>query len=161
MSGLGGEEWGETEREAVKSVCRNVPGQAWVDTTQMTVRESLAEGRRGTPINTPSSPLPPSLPLYFSFLLSLPSSMPAFVPSVGAADRLSVIKTLHKYGRQSCGERAHVHTGGAWKTARHISAAFGIEQNSECFHLRSKRVDFYGQIDTGQDFVSLQNSPVC
>lgn len=38
-------------------------GKPRVDTAQMTVRESLAEGGRGTPLNT-SSPLPPSHPRF-------------------------------------------------------------------------------------------------
>lgn len=90
----------EQERErrggGVKSVPRNVPGQASGCTAQMTVRESLAEGSREPRSTPPALRLPPLFPLSSHSGPSL-----SLAP---AAASLSATKNITQPWRRSNGE---------------------------------------------------------
>lgn len=133
--------WGHGEREREKG--RGNERERWsqysgmclgkprVDTAQMTVRESLAEGSRGTPLNT-SSPLPPSPASSPSLSFSLPTPFPLssalslFVSSAEVPASLSAIKTLYNQGGSVMGKQAYVRLvehGKQQNPLLHISAA--------------------------------------
>lgn len=103
--------WGHGARERGEvSVQECAWASLWVDTGQMTERESLAEGSRGTPSNTSS---PVSLPfpslLSFPFCLSCPLTLSILVSSTQLAASLSAIKkTLYNQGGTVMGKQAHV-----------------------------------------------------
>lgn len=104
-------------------------GKPRVDTAQMTVRESLAEGSRGTPFNT-SSPRPPSLSLS-PVRLSCPFSQSVFVSNAQVAASLSAIKTLYNQGGTVMGKEAYVRLvehGKQQNPLLRISAAAGRVQ---------------------------------
>lgn len=111
--------WGHGARERGEvSVQECAWASLWVDTGQMTERESLAKGSRGTPSNTSS---PVSLPfpslLSFPFCLSCPLTLSILVSSTQLSASLSAIKNIIQPGRHSNGETGSCQTAGAWKTA--------------------------------------------
>lgn len=144
-------------------MCLGKPG---VDTTQMTVRESLAEGGQGNPAQhfQPSPSPPPSLPPHLR--LSLPPPCPSSPPPPAfflpfdchvrpqVPARLSAMKNIIQPVRLSNGfeggrsggwgcvwGEALCQTGAAWKQRNpllHISAAAACWQSAaKSPHMRS------------------------
>lgn len=111
----------------VKSVFRNVPGQALGWHSPDDCEGILGRGKPGNPVQhlQPS----PSLPLFYSLSLRLPpfslsSALSIFVSRAKVAASLSAIKNIIQPGRLSNGETGLCQTGGAWKTAEPTSPHF-------------------------------------
>lgn len=80
----------EREREeGVKSVLRNVSGQASGCTAPMTVRESLAEGSREPRSTPPALWLPPLSPPSFPFRLTSSLSLAPAAAGVSATENIT------------------------------------------------------------------------